>query len=257
MPSFSEVSERAARIDGLLTQLGGQGSNLREKASSLAGRLSPQTISDLQQLDYLRENALQGGLSDVEMERFTRLADAATGELQGLGRAPQVAYTSAQTMPPMSEQAAGPAPAGWDTPPAMPMRAGGVPEKLKYVTIPLLILFVMQLLGLLILPFLGPLMNAAFGAASADPQSGLSAQDVGMLKMFTGATLWISFLIGALWAAFIFMTYRAVGQGKNWARIAAIVLGVLNLLNFPIGTILGIFILIGALDQDVQRYASR
>lgn len=131
------------------------------------------------------------------------------------------------------------------------------PQKLSWVTTPLLIMFVLQLLGLLILPFLAPLLNTIFGAAASDPTSGITADQLGVLRIFTGATLWISFIIAAAWAAFTFLTYRAVGQGRGWARIAAIVIAILGLLNFPVGTILSVLILIGAFDPEVQRFASR
>ncbi|MFB9993787.1 hypothetical protein ACFFLM_17655 [Deinococcus oregonensis] len=131
------------------------------------------------------------------------------------------------------------------------------PQKLSWVTTPLLILFIFQLLGLLVLPFLAPLMNTILGAAATDPTSGITDDQLGLLKIFTGATLWVSFIIAAAWAAFTFLTYRAAGQGRGWARVAAIVIAILSLLNFPIGTILGVLILIGAFDPEVQRFISR
>lgn len=254
----NQVNERAARIDGLLTQMGATGSTLREKAASLSGILSSQTISDIQQLDYLRENALQGGgLSDVEMERFNRLSESALSGLNSSGGSNDISYQAATPAAPTSPAAPLPpaANATWDTP--MRPMTGGIPEKLKFITIPLLILLVMQILGILFLPFLGPFLNAMFSSMASDPSSGVTANDLGVLKIFTGGMLWVSFLFGALWAAFIYFTWRAMQQGKNWARIAAIVLGVLSLLNFPIGTILGVLMLMGALDKDVQNYASR
>jgi hypothetical protein len=45
-----------------------------------------------------------------------------------------------------------------------------------------------------------------------------------------------------------------VGAGllgvKSWARALAIVLGIMNLMNFPIGTALGIYTLYVMLDAD-------
>ncbi|MDB5046696.1 MAG: hypothetical protein JWQ08_2746 [Deinococcus sp.] len=131
------------------------------------------------------------------------------------------------------------------------------PQKLSWVTTPLLIMFILQLLGLLILPFLAPVMNSIMGAAATDSTSGITADQLGLMRVFTGATLWITFVVAAAWAIFVFLTYRAVGQGRGWARIAAIVIAILGLLSFPIGTILGVLILIGAFDPDVQRFASR
>ena len=262
MASFNQVSERAARIDGLLTQLGAQGSNLREKASSLAGQLSSQTVSDLQQLDYLRENAGQsGGLSDIEVERFTRLSDSVMNELQGLQRAPEASYTPVGTAPPSTPQPQD----AWDTPTTTAgwgagtanLNMTGIPEKLKFITIPLLIMLGLQILGLIFTPFMGPMLSTIFNEMARDPSTGITTSDLGILKMFTGATVWITFLFMLAWAAFLYFTYRAIGQGKAWARVAVIVIAVLSLLSFPIGTILAIFMLIGAFDQGVQRFANR
>lgn len=51
-------------------------------------------------------------------------------------------------------------------------------------------------------------------------------------------------------AILYFVTAKGLGQQKPWARIMAIVLGALILFNFPIGTVLGILILIGVLGTD-------
>ena len=129
-----------------------------------------------------------------------------------------------------------------------------VPQKLSWVTIPLIVNIVLGALGLLLLPFLGVLMNTMLGV---NPETAQDAQTAAFARMFTGATLWLSGLIGLAWLIFQFLTLRALQAGKAWARIAAIVIAVLSLLSFPIGTLLGIFMLIGAFDPDVQRYASR
>ena len=40
---------------------------------------------------------------------------------------------------------------------------------------------------------------------------------------------------------------------QNWARILAVILGFLNLLAFPIGTLIGIYAIWVALDNDTVR----
>lgn len=132
------------------------------------------------------------------------------------------------------------------------------PQKLSWVTIPLIVNIVLGVLGLLMLPFIGGIINAALGAAANDAST--SAQDLQsmqIVKMFTGGTLWVSFFIGLAWLVFEFFALRAVQAGKSWGRIAAIVIFILSLLSFPIGTLLGIFGLIGAFDPEVQRYTTR
>ena len=67
----------------------------------------------------------------------------------------------------------------------------------------------------------------------------------------------VAFALTAAFVLLLYFTRRAVLEGRAWGRVASIVLGVLLLLNFPFGTVLGIFMLIGAFDRDVQRYVSR
>jgi hypothetical protein len=66
-----------------------------------------------------------------------------------------------------------------------------------------------------------------------------------------GALCWIIFGIFAL-------LYFAVGfgllKGQGWARIVAIILAIIGLLNIPIGTIISIIILIYLFKPDVKAY---
>lgn len=129
------------------------------------------------------------------------------------------------------------------------------PEKLSWVTVPLIINMVLNVLALLSLPFLGALFNMVFSASTADPT--VKPEDLQILKFLSGGTLWfLGFLtIFSTWLHWF--SYQSLKQGKAVGRTIAIVLGIFNLLNVPIGTLLGIFILVGAFDPAVQRYASR
>ncbi|WP_420594746.1 hypothetical protein [Deinococcus sp.] len=132
------------------------------------------------------------------------------------------------------------------------------PQKLSWVTVPLIVSMILGVLGLLILPFAGAVISAAYGLAAADTATTASdLQALGFVRFFTGATLWIIFFFSLAWLIFQFFTYRALNEGKSWARIAAVVIAILGLFNFPLGTVLGIFMLIGAFDPEVQQYASR
>ncbi|AFZ68483.1 hypothetical protein [Deinococcus peraridilitoris] len=123
------------------------------------------------------------------------------------------------------------------------------PQKLSWVTIPLLIMVILNAIGGLLLIVAGPSMSAAM-MQMGDPNM------TGAGELSRGLMLGAGLLTLAA-AVFTFVVRNAVIAGKNWGRIAAIVLFALNLLSFPLGTILGIFGLIGALDQEVQRYTSR
>jgi hypothetical protein len=63
--------------------------------------------------------------------------------------------------------------------------------------------------------------------------------------------------IGLCFTLIFAILYGAVGYGlmnlQSWARIAAIVLAILSLCSFPIGTILGGIVLYFMFQQDVQQ----
>lgn len=129
------------------------------------------------------------------------------------------------------------------------------PQKLSWVTVPIIINMVLNVLALLSLPFLGALFNMAFGASSTDPT--VKPEDLQILKFLSGGTLWILGFLTIFWSWLHWFSYQNLKQGKALGRNIAIALAIFNLLSFPIGTILGIVMLIGAFDQEVQRYASR
>lgn len=131
------------------------------------------------------------------------------------------------------------------------------PQKLSWITVPLLISLVLQILGLLVLPFLIPLIDVALTSVANAPNSGLGPQELRLVRSLTGTTLWALLLLGVFWAALIYFTYGAVQDGRSWSRIAALVIAVTGLINFPVGTVLGVLILMGSFDPEVQGYLSR
>jgi len=66
-----------------------------------------------------------------------------------------------------------------------------------------------------------------------------------------GLVCWAVFGILAL---LYFVVAWGLWKGQGWARIVAIILAILSLLNFPIGTIIGIIILIYLFKDDVKAY---
>ena len=54
----------------------------------------------------------------------------------------------------------------------------------------------------------------------------------------------IAITINLVFAGAAYITGKGIDEGKPWAKWAGIVLGVLELLNFPLGTIIGIAILV-------------
>jgi hypothetical protein len=70
--------------------------------------------------------------------------------------------------------------------------------------------------------------------------------------IFAGmAMCWVIFGIIAL---LHFLVGFGLLKGQGWARIVAIILAILGLINFPIGTIISIIILIYLFKPDVKAY---
>lgn len=63
--------------------------------------------------------------------------------------------------------------------------------------------------------------------------------------------------IGLAVAALLFVVRRAFLSGARWAWIAAVVVGVLGLFVFPVGTLLGRYLLAGALSRDVRDFFAK
>ncbi|BDP40403.1 hypothetical protein DAETH_03720 [Deinococcus aetherius] len=130
---------------------------------------------------------------------------------------------------------------------------GPRPQRLPFITVPLLIQLVLNGLSLLLLPFAGGFVNTLlddYARQTGTPATTLPPEAV-------TSVLWVAFALTAAFVLLLYFTRRAVLEGRSWGRIVSIVLGVLSLLSFPLGTVLGIFMLIGAFDRDVQRYTSR
>jgi len=64
----------------------------------------------------------------------------------------------------------------------------------------------------------------------------------------------ICWAVFGLLAILYFVVAWGLWNGKGWARMVAIVLAILGLLNFPIGTIISIILLIYLFKDDVKAY---
>ncbi|THF83913.1 hypothetical protein E7T09_20565 [Deinococcus sp. KSM4-11] len=135
-------------------------------------------------------------------------------------------------------------------PPAEPVVR---PPRLAFLTVPLLIGLVYNAISLLTVPFSGGALNemlAQLNSASGLPPIQLTPEQIQV-------TLWISFVVTAGLILWLYYTRRAVMEGRSWGRVSSIVIAVLSLLLFPVGTVIGIVMLIGAFDRSVVAYTNR
>jgi hypothetical protein len=83
---------------------------------------------------------------------------------------------------------------------------------------------------------------------------GLALTDTGSMDIANNT---VGFGVGACLTLVFAILYAVVGYGllqvQNWARIAAIVLAILSLCSFPIGTILGGIVLYFMFQPETQQ----
>lgn len=142
--------------------------------------------------------------------------------------------------------------------PQMPPASGlARPAKLSWVTVPLVIQMVLLALSIVLLPFLIPLINLAASDPTVLQDSSTTPAQIRAVLLFFAASVWIIEILSIGFLVLYFFVFRAVQQGRSWGRIVAIIVFILALFNFPFGTALGIFGLIGAFDTEVTAYCNR
>lgn len=137
----------------------------------------------------------------------------------------------------------------------MPVPKPGLPRptRLSFLNVPLLIGLIYWAISLLTVPFSGGTLNDTlleYSRLTGTPAVQLTPEQL-------NAVLWTTFVVTALLVLWLALTRQAVLDGKRWGRVSSIVIAVLSLLVFPIGTVLGIVMLIGVFDRDVQAYLNR
>jgi len=101
------------------------------------------------------------------------------------------------------------------------------------------------LVGLVLPPVFATIMRAAM--LEADPELYPISAIFGMIAFFWG-------FFGVAYGTFQILVGVFLGKGKGWARIAALVIGILSLLNIPVGTVLGILCLVFLLGEEGKAY---
>ncbi len=155
--------------------------------------------------------------------------------------------------PPPGQPGYGPPPgqSGYGPPMGAPPPGYGPPpgpmapmERPTGVTILAVLYFIQGIMWLLFVVILSVCLASMFTMPGVPEEAG---DDI-----FAGmAMCWIVFGIIAL---FYFIVGFGLLKGQNWARVVAIILAILGLVNFPIGTIISIIILIYLFKADVKAY---
>jgi len=121
-----------------------------------------------------------------------------------------------------------------------------MPSKINTARICLLVLAWLSVLSAVFVALMFLLLTLGIGLSNEEG-SGIGA------IIFGSFGLIISLASAAL-ALLTFLVAKGIREKKNWAKITGIVIAVLNILNVPLGTILGILILIGLIDEDATAW---
>ena len=90
-----------------------------------------------------------------------------------------------------------------------------------------------------------------FGFAASFEESGFGSLFFAVFFGFMG--LFVGALIGAIGALHLYSA-KGIEERKEWGKIMGIIMGAMALGNFPLGTIIGIFILIGLFDKSANEW---
>lgn len=125
------------------------------------------------------------------------------------------------------------------------MEARSIPKGVTVLKIYFMIAGILSILmGLILPPIMMVAMRAAMEAAAEFSTTPVAFGGVGFVWGF----------IFICWGIFMIVIGLQLGQGKGWARIAAIVVGIISLPSIPVGTVLGILCLVYLLGDECKAY---
>ncbi len=125
------------------------------------------------------------------------------------------------------------------------MEARSIPKGVTVLKIYFMVLgIIYAVLGLIIPPIFMRVMQAAMEASAEFSTPSVAFGGAGFV--------WGFFIV--CWGIFMIVIGLQLGSGKGWARIAAIVVGILSLPSFPGGTVLGILCLVYLLGDECKAY---
>ncbi|MFQ5905110.1 MAG: hypothetical protein ACE5JA_00905 [bacterium] len=124
------------------------------------------------------------------------------------------------------------------------MEARSMPTGVAVLKWYFIIVGIISIIMALIVPSIFAAVMRAAVEATGEFGAGAAVGGVGFF--------WAFFLI--CWGIFEIFIGLHLGKGRGWARIAAIVVGIVSLPSIPIGTVLGILCLVILFGQEGKAY---
>jgi len=97
---------------------------------------------------------------------------------------------------------------------------------------------------------------AAFFVLLTMGGAGLISGDAQAAAIMSGIGFFIAIIVAVLSLPSIIAGWGLL-NGKSWSRIVAIIIGALNILNFPVGTAIGVYTIWALTQSESERLLSR
>ena len=110
----------------------------------------------------------------------------------------------------------------------------------------------LKILGVLYLIMGGLYLVGAVLVATVLAGTGILTQDLGDAAFLSGLGAVIALVLGVLGLPGLIVGWGLLKRA-SWSRIPALILGFLNLVNFPIGTLLGGYTIWALFQPEAQR----
>lgn len=121
-----------------------------------------------------------------------------------------------------------------------------MPSKVNTARIILMVLGWLQIVGAAIFFLIFLFTSVLIGTSGVE-----GATTGGAISSVVGLVFTIVFIAVGIVSL---VTAKGIKEKKNWAKIVGIILGILSLPSIPIGTILGIFVLVGLIGEEADSW---
>jgi Ni,Fe-hydrogenase I cytochrome b subunit len=121
-----------------------------------------------------------------------------------------------------------------------------MPQKIKTAKLMLQIMGWLNI-AVAVLLILGFVVGSIFLGMSGEKGAGIVGAIMGTIGFVIG-------ILVAVWGILSLYTASGIQKKKNWAKILGIIIAILALPSIPIGTVLGVFILIGLFSPEADNW---
>lgn len=120
---------------------------------------------------------------------------------------------------------------------------------------PLVFLIAFNCISLLTMPFQAEVIQQA--TFSSLQQAGMEEAARSITPEMMRSTMWFTMVIMIIGTVFMELTRQATLQGKSWAWTGGLLTAIVSVINFPIATVGGIWLLVQLFKSEVREHFGR